>query len=95
MTESELREQVVKYAHGRGWLVFSLPIAKTRRPVKDATGYPDLTMARDGRIVFIELKTDDGVMRPDQMTWLRNLGPYCYVLRPSDWAAGDVARLLA
>ena len=94
MTESELRAIVVDLAHERGWLVFSLPIAKTRRPVKDATGYPDLTLARDCRALWIELKQDDGVLRPQQMVWLHEL-PAMHVIRPVDLATGVLDRLLA
>ncbi len=84
MSEAELRAAVVRLAHEMGWKVFSLPIAKTRRPVKDASGYPDLTLAKNGRVMWFELKTDDGTLRKEQMEWLRDL-PYCYVIRPLDW----------
>ena len=89
MTEAELRARVVALAHARGWRVFSLPAAKTRRPVKDASGYPDLTLARDGRALWIELKQEQGVMSPQQMDWLRAL-PACHVIRPSDLAKLEV-----
>ena len=95
MTESQLRAYVVAMAHQQGWRVFSLPIAKTRRPVKDASGYPDLTLARLGRVLWIELKQDDGVLSPQQMGWLRDLGQLCSVIRPHDLESGAVARLLA
>ena len=94
MTEAELRAQVVDLAHQKGWLVFSLPIAKTRRPVKDATGHPDLTLARDRQVLWIELKQDDGVLRPAQMVWLHEL-PAMHVIRPVDLVTGEVDRLLA
>jgi hypothetical protein len=80
-------------AHEMGWRVFSLPIAKTRRPVKDATGYPDLTCARGGRVLWIELKQQDGTMRPEQMQWLMEL-PAMIVVRPSDFDDGTVYRAL-
>lgn len=82
MTEAELRAKVVALAHEKGWRVFSLPIAKTRRPVKDAVGYPDLTLAKVGRVLWIELKTDDGILSKEQMLWLRELSPYMIVIRP-------------
>lgn len=93
MTESELRAKVVAAAHERGWLVFSLPIAKTRRPVKDANGYPDLTMARDRQVLWVELKADDGNMSPEQMRWLRTL-PHMVVWRPRDWVDGHILGML-
>lgn len=87
MTESDLRARVVKLAHGLGWRVFSLPIAKTRRPVKDAVGYPDLTLARDGEVLWIELKADRGQATPEQKAWQAELPPdSCYVIRATDMA---------
>ena len=92
MTESELREQVVNLAHFMGWRVFSLPIAKTRRPVKDAVGYPDLTLAKRGRVIWIELKTENGILTDTQLDWFTAL-PECHVVRPSD--LDSLARMLA
>ena len=94
MTEAELRARVVEVARQRGWRIFGNPMVKTRRPVKGANGYPDLTLARDRRVLWLELKQDDGVMSPEQMVWMREL-PLVTVIRPVDWARGDVDRLLA
>lgn len=93
MTESELRKEVVDMAHALGWRVFSLPIAKTRRPVKDATGYPDLTLARGTSVIWIELKQQDGILSRGQIAWLTML-PTAHVIRPGDWESGLVHRLL-
>jgi hypothetical protein len=93
LTESQLRMLVVDYAHRQGWAVFSQPIARTRRPVRDASGYPDLTLARDRECLWIELKTQDGAVSADQRLWLEAL-PYAYTIRPSDWYSGRVMELL-
>lgn len=90
MTEAELRARVVDIAHQLGWRVFSLPIAKTRRPVKDAVGYPDLTLARRGEVIWVELKADNGVTTPAQLAWWKELPEgRCYFVRPADivWLA--------
>ena len=90
MTEAELKAIVVDMAHAFGWLVFSLPMIKNMRPVKDAIGYPDLTLAKDKRVLFVELKTETGALSREQMRWMRELPGY-YVVRPHDvqqW--GDV-----
>ena len=83
MTEAELRARVVELAHAHGWRVFSLPIAKARRPVKDAIGYPDLTLARNKQSIWIELKTEEGTLSKEQFAWMRDL-PLMLVVRPSD-----------
>lgn len=85
MTEAELRATVVKLAHVLGWRVFSLPINRTVRPVKDAIGYPDLTLARNGDVLWIELKTDYGKLSPAQEAWRNDL-PAVLVIRPGDLA---------
>ena len=94
MTEAELRSTIVELAHKQGWIVFSLSIAKTRRPVKDAVGYPDLTLARDGEVLWMELKQEDGKLTPPQFGWQLAL-PRMEVIRPSDLARGRVDELLA
>lgn len=83
VSEAQLRARVVQLAHAAGWRVFSLPIAKTRRPVKDAVGYPDLTLARHGDVLWLELKVDGGRLSEDQEHWLSAL-PNAYVIRPAD-----------
>lgn len=96
MTEAELRAEVVRLAHAAGWMVFSLPIAKTRRPVKDAVGYPDLTLARDGKVLWVELKTREGRLSPMQLHWIDAL-PFarCHVIRPEHLTDWTLAKLLA
>lgn len=96
MRESELRAQVVSLAHSRGWMVFSLPIAKTRRPVKDAVGYPDLTLARHGAVLWLELKQDAGLVSDAQVRWMSHLPAHaCHVIRPVDVVSGVLDGLLA
>ncbi len=92
MSEAELRAAVVALAKRAGWLVFSLPIAKTRRPVKDAVGYPDLTLARDHDVLWIELKAEKGELSTDQWRWFDNL-PRMLIIRPQD--LDDLDRVLA
>ena len=84
MTEAELKREVVRMAHELGWKVFSLPMIRNVRPVKDAVGYPDLTLARDGTVLWIELKTDAGVLSADQIAWMDALHPNMHVIRPND-----------
>ena len=83
MTEAELRAKVVALAHLLGWRVFSLAIAQQRRPVRDASGYPDLTLARARDVLWIELKAEDGRLSEAQLDWMRDL-PHWLCVRPSD-----------
>jgi hypothetical protein len=61
-----------------------------------ARGFPDLVLARAGRVLFVELKSEKGRVKPEQREWMEALGEnagvevYCW--RPSSW--GDVERVL-
>jgi hypothetical protein len=65
---------------------------------------PDLLCVRGSRLLFLELKTEKGKLRPAQEDWLADLQEVesdaagrlvVRVLRPSDWDSGVIARLLA
>lgn len=54
----------------------------------DGTGWPDLVLAKPGRLIFAELKSETGHASPEQMLWLKLLdaaGGECYVWKPSDY----------
>ena len=92
-TEAKLSKIVCDIAHDLGWMVYRQPIAKGVRPVKDAVGYPDLTLARNHNVLWIELKVAGNGMSPEQMEWMRHLGPV--VLVTDRWSTEEVRRLLA
>lgn len=94
MTEAELRKIVVNMALGLGWRVYGLSMTRIARPVAKSSGYPDLTLARDRRVLWFELKQEAGLLSKEQMAWLHEL-PHCYVIRPSDVDSGSVRLLLS
>ena len=95
MTEAELKRIIVSDAIKQGWLVHETPQIKPRRPVKgQSVGYPDLTLARDDEVLFLELKAQDGVQTAEQCAWMMALPRY-EVIRPSDLSRGRVDELLA
>lgn len=98
MTEAQLQDRVVDLAKARGWRVAHFRPARTkdgswRTPVQGDKGFPDIVLARDGRVIFAELKSETGRLGEGQAEWLQNLedGPdaHDHVLvrlwRPSDW----------
>lgn len=92
MTENGLKQVVLSLAYANGWAVYHVPQATMRNG--GGRGYPDLTLARDGEVMWIELKTQGGLLSTDQELWNRAL-PFAHVIRPSDWHSGRVHELLA
>lgn len=90
MTEDEWASWVIGYASWHGWLCAHFRPAKTakgwRTPVSGDVGSPDLLLARHGRVLNVELKTDRGRVRPEQQAWLDALGAHGQVWRPRDRA---------
>jgi hypothetical protein len=84
MSEKEFQGQVVKAARLLGWMVFHT--YDSRHSVQ---GFPDLCMVRPPRLLFAELKTDAGKIRPEQIPWNDAInsipGIPCYLWRPKDW----------
>lgn len=83
-TEHEFMRHVIAYAKARDWLVYHTHIAK-----RSAEGFPDLTMVREGRLVFAELKREKGGrVSLAQDTWLRELGRVEH--ESAVWAGAEV-----
>ena len=82
MTEAQFQRQVIELAELYGWLVYHTHDSRRSQP-----GFPDLVLVRD-RVLYRELKTDTGKIRPDQRTWLIRLseaGADAEIWRPSEW----------
>jgi hypothetical protein len=89
VTEAELQQRVMDTARLYGWLCVHHRPAHTSRgwrtPVQGDRGVPDLILARQGRVLLAELKTDRGQLGPGQGEWLEALGPHGRLWRPRDW----------
>lgn len=92
-TEAEWQRTVIECAQLHGWRVAHFRPARTdrgwRTPVQaDGAGFPDLVLARYGELIFAELKSERGKVRPEQADWLDHLegqGREVHLWRPSDW----------
>ena len=88
MTEAELKRAVLALAYRHGWLVYHHPATTVRG--SQGKGYPDLTLARDGDVRFLELKQAQGRVQVNQWAWLAALGgdgtadSRARVIRPAD-----------
>lgn len=101
LTEAQWQETVCELAELLGWSWAHAervtvirprrngpPVTYTETPLKGplGRGFPDLILARD-RVIFVELKADDGRMSPDQQRirdLLRDAGAEWYVWTPRD-----------
>ena len=92
MTEKQLMAATVELARLLGYLVYH-PF-DSRRSV---AGFPDLTMCRGSRLLFVELKTEKGIESVAQLDWsqaLHHAGAETYLWRPKDWLDGTIEATL-
>lgn len=103
MTETQLQNHVIGWAHAQGWRIAHFRTAMTQRgtwrtPVQaDAAGFPDLVLVGRGRVLFVELKSQVGVMSAPQKKWreaLQEVGAEHYLWRPEEWLNGTIEAVL-
>lgn len=86
MTEAEFIQQVIELAHWMHWRVAHFRPARTERgwrtPMSGDTGFPDLVLARRGRVIFAELKVGRNKMSSAQIEWAEQIGGEFYLWYP-------------
>lgn len=104
ISENKFRSMVVEAARERGYLVYFHDTNAPTYEVKNGKrrklrsmgtpGFPDLTMVREGRLIFAELKVGKNKPTEYQRQWISELGEVglrtpesidVYVWYPSDW----------
>jgi len=90
VTEKDFQQTVLDLAKLTGWKSYH-----THDSRRSEAGFPDLVLARDGRLVAAELKTASGLVTESQRGWLEALalcpGVEVFVWRPSDWSTIEQA----
>lgn len=90
LTEAELSSMVVELARLGGWT----HRYHTLRSKGSPSGFPDWVFLKPGRLLFVELKSESGRVRPEQQAWLEALEEFAdgfcmhvevFVWRPSDF----------
>jgi hypothetical protein len=92
VSEDELLASVTDLAK---WL--HLLTYHTRDSRRSSPGFPDLVAAGPRGCLFIELKSDYGMLSPRQVDWkfmLLASGQQWRLWRPADWADGTIDREL-
>jgi hypothetical protein len=91
LSEGDFKASVLGAAEWYGWVVHHGRPARTkngwRTPIEGLPGFPDLVLARRGRVILAELKTHRRGSEPteDQRRWLAELGEHGRLWRPDDW----------
>ena len=83
-TEAQYQKQIVDLAEACGWLVWH-----DNDPRRNSAGLPDLLMVRGPVLLFLEVKTEKGKVRPEQEAFIGRLKQVKYVhadvVRPRHW----------
>ncbi len=94
LTEAAFQRAVITLATRLGWRVAHFGDSRKQvrggRLVGDrqAAGWPDLVLCKPPRLIFAELKTEEGILSRGQLEWLDALTDChaaVFVWRPSDW----------
>lgn len=67
-TEKGFQQAIIDLARLSGWLCYH-----TFDSRRSAKGFPDLVMVKNGKILFIEVKTEKGKLTEHQQEWLASL----------------------
>lgn len=92
-TENNFQKCVIDLAKLHGWRVVHFRPARVirggkeswRTPYEGHSGFPDLVIAKNGRVIIAELKTEKGKPSAEQLDWLQQIGSIGRLWRPSDW----------
>lgn len=83
LKEKEWQNFVLEAAATFGWYVYHTYDSRRSHP-----GFPDLVLVKPPRVIFAELKTEKGIVKPAQWEWHAALvectGVDTYLWRPSD-----------
>lgn len=94
MTEQHLQRQVEALARALGWHVHHETDSR-----RSPAGLPDVVAYHhdQARVMFAELKTTRGRLRPEQRAWLaavHHAGGEAYLWRPADLLDGTIRATL-
>lgn len=94
ITEKQLQHAIVEAAQMLGFRVYH-----TFLSIRSDPGFPDLVLLnpRQGRLIFVEVKGENGRLSTAQSEWLADLqavGVEAYSWWPAQWRSGEIERVL-
>lgn len=104
MSEQELLDATIEMAETFGWRVYHARPGldrhgrwSTAMSGTHAAGFPDIVAVRE-RVIWIELKSENGRMTPSQQDWFFALAKAGdqerYIFRPVHWFDGTIEKTL-
>lgn len=92
MSEADWQRRVIAAARLHHWRVAHFRPARRlsggySTPITGDAGFPDLVLARGGKVILAELKTARGRPTREQREWLDELGFHGRLWKPGDWDA--------
>lgn len=94
MNESDLMRAVLDLSAHYGWRRSHARPAMTahgwRTALQGDQGAPDLLLAREGRLLLVELKSESGRLGPGQGEWASAIGDQWRLWRPADLRNGAI-----
>lgn len=88
MTEAQWQTTVIAIAKSYGWRVHHGRTVQTggryMTPIQGHKGFPDLVLAKGGRVILAELKQDGRYPEPEQRAWRDAIGQQWRLWRPKD-----------
>jgi hypothetical protein len=94
MTEAELLKEVEQICNELG---FAWHHCRDSRYCGGGAGFPDLVIVAPGGVIFAELKSATGGLKPPQNTWRKDLiraGAEYRLWYPRDLVSGDIRSVL-
>lgn len=77
-SEAAFQRQVLNLAEFYGWRSYHTHDSRRSQP-----GFPDLVLVRGVELIFAELKTEKGRVRPEQAEWIQALTEVAVCVRQS------------
>jgi len=94
LLEKDFTDNVVQLARTMGWKIAHFRPAQTKHGWRTAMqgdkGFPDLVLAKAGRVIFAELKSGKGKLAAEQNEWLIELSGWHRKVPPEAWDMGAV-----
>jgi hypothetical protein len=91
ISEKEFQAQILQLARLAGWKAYH-----TFDSRRSTAGFPDLVLVRPPVVLFVELKSEEGKLRPEQKAWLEVLSR-CERVEARLWRPGmwpEIERVL-